>query len=100
MQRRVVVMLAVVVLAMVAVIVLPDLGLAQSANPWEKPLQDISTSVTGPVAMAGFLIGLGIFCLMWIMGAHGAIGLAVGVVVGGAILGNAETIASWLGLGA
>lgn len=72
---------------------------AQAKNPWEQPLTDIATSMMGPVALAGFLIGLGIFCLMWIMGAHGAVSLAIGIVIGGAILGNADTIASWLGVG-
>ena len=71
---------------------------AQAANPWEQPLTDISTSMIGPVALAGFLIALGVFCLMWCMG-YAAVGVAVGIVVAGAILGNAESIASWLGIG-
>jgi type IV secretory pathway VirB2 component (pilin) len=90
------VIIGLVVLA--CVVVLADMGLTQSANPWEKPLTDISTSMIGPVALAGFLIALGAFCLMWCMG-YAAIGAAVGIVVAGAILGNAESVASWLGIG-
>jgi type IV secretory pathway VirB2 component (pilin) len=71
---------------------------AQAANPWEQPLTDISTSMIGPVALAGFLIALGVFCLAWCLG-YAAVGAAVGIVVAGAILGNAESIASWLGIG-
>jgi type IV secretory pathway VirB2 component (pilin) len=82
----------------VAVMVLPEVSLAQAANPWEQPLTDLSTSMMGPVALAGFLIALGCFCLMWCMG-YAAVGVAVGIVVAGAILGNAEGIASWLGVG-
>jgi type IV secretory pathway VirB2 component (pilin) len=90
------IIIAALVLACVAGIA--ALAEAQAGNPWEKPLQDISTSVIGPVALAGFLIALGVFCLMWCMG-YAAIGVAVGIVVAGAILGNAESIASWLGIG-
>ena len=74
-----------------------EVVMAQS-NPWEKPLTDISTSMIGPVALAGFLIALGAFCLMWCMG-YAAVGVAVGIVVAGAILGNAKNIAQWLNIG-
>jgi type IV secretory pathway VirB2 component (pilin) len=93
-MKRYVVMLA-LLLACVAVV--PVVVHAQAANPWEQPLTDISTSVTGPVALAAFLIALCIFCFTWWMG-YTAIGAAVGLVVAGAIVGNADTIASWLGI--
>jgi len=94
-MKRYIVMVA-LVLACMAVV--PMVVHAQATNPWEQPLTDISTSMIGPVALAGFLIALGVFCLMWCMG-YAAVGVAVGIVVAGAILGNAESIASWLGIG-
>jgi type IV secretory pathway VirB2 component (pilin) len=88
-----------IVLVMVTLACLGMVAALASAQsmPWEKPLTDISTSMIGPVAAAGFLIALAAFCLMWMMG-YAAVGVAVGVVVAGAILGNADTVASWLGL--
>ena len=88
-------LLVVACLVATAVVVMAQ----QNGNPWEKPLTDISVSMMGPVALAGFLIALGIFCLLWMMGAHGVLSMVVGLVIGGAILGNADTIASWLGIG-
>jgi type IV secretory pathway VirB2 component (pilin) len=92
------VVLAAFVVLMVQCMVDVSIVLAQAANPWEAPLADISASLIGPVALAAFLIGLCFFCFSWWLGFAG-IGAAVGLVVAGAIIGNAEGIASWLGIG-
>ena len=99
-ERRMKRYLVILVLLVACAAVVPVVAHAQAkgANPWEQPLTDISTSMIGPVALAGFLIALGVFCLMWCMG-YAAVGVAVGIVVAGAILGNAEAIATWLGIG-
>jgi type IV secretory pathway VirB2 component (pilin) len=97
MTRRM--MYAVALLLFVAVVTLPEWGMAQSANPWEKPIDDIATSMISKVAPSAFLVAIGVFAIMWWFGAHAIMGTAVGLIIAGAIVGNADTIASWLGLG-
>jgi type IV secretory pathway VirB2 component (pilin) len=100
--QRVAVFALVATLLVVGVLVAPyvahDVAMAAgAANPWEKPLQDISTSMIGPVVYAAFLIGLIIFCVLWFLG-YAAFAAAAGLVIAGAIAANAEGIASWIGL--
>lgn len=75
-----------------------DVSVVFAQNQWEEPLKDIATSVMGPVALAGFLIALGVGCLAAMAG-MGGYGFLVGAVIFGAILGNADTFAGWLGIG-
>ena len=73
-MKRTIVIAALVLVCVAGAVALVH---AQATNPWEQPLTDISTSMIGPVALAGFLIALGAFCLMWCMG-YAAVGVAVG----------------------
>lgn len=97
-EQRIALFAVVGVALVVGLLLTPEWSWAAAAgNPWEKPLQDIANSVIGPVAMAAFLIGLCIWAFMWWVG-YTAIGAAVGLVIGGAIIANADSIASWIGL--
>lgn len=57
---------------------------------------DLSTTVAGPIALAGFVLACVIGGLLWACGMS-VFYLFGGIILGGAIAANATTIASWLG---
>lgn len=79
--------------AMATVLLCPDLLAADSGMPWEDPLNQITDSLTGPVARSVGLIALAVTGLTLAMGEAGGIFRRMVQVVFG--LSIAFSAATW-----
>jgi type IV secretory pathway VirB2 component (pilin) len=81
-------------LALVALLILPAIALAQS--PWERAANNLALTFTGPLSRSLALVAIVIGGLMFMFGEQGAKRQISGIVFGGGLALFAAQFLTWL----
>jgi type IV secretory pathway VirB2 component (pilin) len=85
-----------IILITAVLVLLPRIGLAQGASPWERAASNLERTFTGPLARSLALVAIVLGGLTFMFGEMGAKRQIAGIVFGGGLALFATQFLVWL----